>query len=418
MVIAKEISSCRICGSKALIRILSLGNQCVTNFLDNSNEEVYKAPLELVLCDPKSGGCGLLQLKHTFDHDLLYKKYWYQSGISTTMVRALSNIVESAEDIVVLKPNDIVLDIGSNDGTLLKQYKNNGIIRIGFEPSNLWQISNNDGIEVIHNYFNSADFNSRFPYKKAKIITSIAMFYDLENPSLFVENIKECLDSDGLWIIQMNYLGLMLENNTFDNISHEHLEYYSLGTLEYLLKAHNLSVKDVLLNDVNGGSFRIYVTHSSSKLRFPEGSESRITAQREYERSAGFNNPESYHKFAERIKNIKNQLLQFLNSEKNNGKISYIYGASTRGLVLLQFCGIDNKLIKFATDKNSEKWGKYIAGTGIKILPIDEYRKNKPDYLLVLPYQFIDEIAEQEANFLDDGGKLLIAIPSLKIISK
>ena len=411
-----EITTCRVCGSKKFIGIISLGEQSVTNFVEDPSTKGYKAPLDLISCDSENGGCGLLQLRHTFDHDVLYKKYWYRSGISTTMVAALRDIVKKAETLIPLTANDIVIDIGSNDGTLLEQYNKNGIIRVGFEPSNLGTLVNTKNITVIHDYFTYEHFNKEFTTKKAKIITSIAMFYDLDNPNMFVEDIRNSLDDNGLWIIQMNYLGSMLSNNTFDNISHEHLEYYSFTTLNYLLKKHNLEPIDVEINDVNGGSFRIYIKKVGARIKPFAGSSERIEKLVLYEKNSELDKIQTYEAFADRIKKIRIDLLDLLNEKKKEGKKIFIYGASTRGLVILQYAGITKGLIDIATDKNKDKWGKYIAGTGIKIISIDQYRREKPDYLLVLPYHFIDEIKEQEKEFINDGGKLIIAIPNVRVI--
>jgi hypothetical protein len=414
----KARETCRVCGSVNLTQILSLGNQYVTNFVDEPNSEYPKGPLELVLCNVEDGGCGLLQLKHTVDRDVMYRKYWYNSGTSPTMVKALANITASAEKMIALKSNDIVVDIGANDGTLLRQYKTSNLITVGFEPSNLWSLATKGNTKIINDYFNHTSFKKEFGNKKAKVITSIAMFYDLENPNSFVVDISKCLDKDGLWIIQMNYLGLMLENNTFDNISHEHLEYYSFLSLNNLLKKHNMEAIDVELNDVNGGSFRIYIKHKESKLKGSEGSRERLEKIVKSEIKMGLNDKKAYMKFEKNIKDAKTKLLNFLFEEKKKGKKIFIYGASTRGLVVLQYAGIDNKLIAAATDKNPEKWGKYIVGTGIPIVSIDQYRKEKPDYLFVLPYHFIEEIKEQEKEFLNNGGKMILAIPDFKIINK
>ncbi len=414
----KERKTCRVCGAKNLVPVLSLGEQYVTNFVDDPIENANKGPLELVLCDIKSGGCGLLQLRHTFDHDVLYRKYWYRGGMSTMMTAALGDIVKVAEKLVKLQKNDIIIDIGANDGTLLKQYDVNGLIKVGFEPSNLWEEAAAGNPNIIHDYFSYKEFAKKFPGKKARVITSIAMFYDLEDPNVFVEDIGKCLDKDGLWIIQMNYLGTMIENNTFDNISHEHLEYYSLFTLENLLKRHDLEAFDVELNDVNGGSFRIYVRHSGSKLAGNPGAEARLKKQRAYEKSMNFDSKEVYVKFAERIGNIGKKLREFLETQKKSGKRVFIYGASTRGLVILQFAGIDKNLIEAATDKSKDKWGKFIVGTGIPIISLEDYRKRKPDYLFVLPYHFVDEIREQEKDFITRGGKLIVAIPEFRVIGK
>lgn len=412
----KARETCRICGSKKLTKILSMGNQFVTNFVDSPSQDYAKGPLELVLCDVKEGGCGLLQLKHTLERDVLYTKYWYQSGISKSMVKALADIVSCGEKMVKLKAGDLVIDIGANDGTLLRQYKTSGLVKVGFEPSDLWKLATKGNSKIINDYFNYAAFKREFKNKKVKLITSISMFYDLEDPNSFVEDIKKCLDENGVWIIQMNYLGLMLENNTYDNICHEHLEYYSLLSLRNLLDKHDMEVFDIELNDVNGGSIRTYIKHKSSNVKGLSGSEKRIKKQTVYEEKMGFNDLKVYNKFARQIEKSKTELTAFLKRAKNEGKKIFIYGASIRGLVVLQYAGIDKKLIQAATDMNPEKWGKYIVGTGIPIISIEQYRKEKPDYLFVLPYHFIKEIKEQESAFLKAGGKMIAAIPEFEII--
>ena len=413
----KARKTCRVCGSNKLIPILSLGDQFVTNFVEEPNRDYAKGPLELVLCNVKDGGCGLLQLKHTIERDILYKKYWYKSGISTTMVKALADIVSSAERLNKFSSEDLVVDIGSNDGTLLRQYTTPGLITVGFEPSNLWKLGIEGTSRIINDYFNYETFQREFGNKKAKLITSIAMFYDLEDPNTFVEDIRKCLDKDGVWIIQMNYLGLMLKNNTFDNISHEHLEYYSLLSLSNLLDRHHMETFDVELNDVNGGSFRVYVRHKGGIIQGFPGNNERLEKQKNYEEKIGLDNYKVYDKFAKRIEKTKNDLVAFLNHEVKKGKKIFIYGASTRGLVVLQYAGIDKRLIKAAVDLNPDKWGKYIVGTDIPILSVEEYRKEKPDYLFVLPYHFIEEIKDQEREFLKQGGKMIVAIPEFKIIT-
>jgi len=409
--------TCRVCGSNKLVPILSLGEQFVTNFVDDPKKDYPKGPLELVLCNVKDGGCGLLQLKHTLERDILYTKYWYQSGISKMMVKALADIVSCGEKIVKLSSGDLLIDIGANDGTLLRQYKTSGLVTVGFEPSDLYRLATKGTSKIINDYFNSGAFKREFKNKKAKLITSISMFYDLEDPNTFVEDIKQCLDKNGVWIIQMNYLGLMLENNTYDNICHEHLEYYSLLSLSNLLQRHNMEALDVELNDVNGGSFRIYVKHKGSKVQGFPGNSERLEKQKKYEEKMGLNDFKVYDKFAQRIEKSKTELMAFLTQKSKKGKKIFIYGASTRGLVVLQYAGVDKKLIIAATDMNPEKWGKYIVGTGIPIISIEQYRKEKPDYLFVLPYHFLEEIKNQEKAFLKAGGKMIVAIPKFEVIS-
>ncbi len=414
----KVINRCRVCKASNLIPVLSLGVQAVVNFTDSTQKESYDAPLDLVLCSSNRGGCGLLQLRHTFNHDLLYKKYWYKSGISTDMVLALRNVVEKTQKIMPLKKGDLVIDIGANDGTLLGQYKASNITKVGFEPSNLWKLGVRKNTKIINDYFNFRAFNKSFNGRKAKIITSIAMFYDLPDPNKFVEDIKSCLDKNGIWVIQMNYLGLMLKNNTFDNISHEHLEYYSLLSLENLLKRHDMQVIDAELNDVNGGSFRVYVKNKDANVKPVPNYNVRLQKIRRMENQMKLNSEAPYRSFKNRIVQMRKKTINFLKSEKRKGKKIYIYGASTRGLVVLQFFGINKDLIEFAVDKNPDKEGKYIANTGIRIISIDKYRKDMPDYMFVLPYHFINEIKKQESGFLAKGGKLIVAIPKLTIISK
>ncbi len=411
-------STCRVCGSGDLMPILSLGEQYSVGFLDSANETTAKAPLDLVLCNIKGGGCGLLQLHHTLDHDILYHRYWYKSGISKTMVAALADVVAAAERMASLKPNDLVVDIGSNDGTLLRQYKAHGIAKIGFEPSNLWELGVGPDTTIIHDYFNHQAFQKHFGDRKARIITSIAMFYDLEDPNQFVADINRCFDDNGLWIIQMNYLGLMLDNHTFDNISHEHLEYYSLISLENLLKRHNLVIVDVDLNDVNGGSYRAYVKKVLSKPPLSLDGKERVDRLRNKEIRQGYDGKTVYDNFSREIRELKDQLVNFLLQEVKRGKTTYIYGASTRGLVVIQYAGLDHRLIKAAVDMNPDKWGKYIVGAGIQIIPFKDYRQSRPDYLLVLPYHFKNEIIHQEREFLDGGGKMIFALPVFEVVDK
>lgn len=411
-----ERTTCRVCGHGHLTPVLSLGEQYAVGFTDRADETTVRAPLDLVLCEPARGGCGLLQLRHTLDHDLLYRRYWYRSGISSTMVAALADIAGAAERVAALKPGDLVVDIGCNDGTLLRQYGVQGLDRIGFEPSNLWTLAQSSGARILNEYFNAGAFRSAAGGHRARAITSIAMFYDLEEPNAFVHDIADCLEPDGLWIVQMNYLGLMIEEATFDNISHEHLEYYSLLSVERLLARHGMEVMDVELNDVNGGSFRLYIRRTGSALAPGPGAADRLAALRAGETDKGFDRRGVYDAFAARIGGLRDRLIEALRAEAAAGRRVYIYGASTRGLVVLQYAGITADLVPTAVDKNSDKWGRFIAGTGIPILPFDDYRANPPDTLLVLPYQFKREIMLQEAEFLRRGGRMLFAIPDVGFV--
>jgi len=408
---------CRSCGSKNLVPILSLGYQYISDFCDIADQEKDSIPLELVLCEPKNEGCGLLQLNHTTPQDRLYRHYWYRSGINQTMKNALKEITNSIQTLVPLKSNDIVIDIGSNDSTLLRSYTISGLKLVGFEPAkNLMEYAKIDNGRIINNYFSFDSFKKFFGNEKAKAITSISMFYDLDDPNIFVRDIKKCLHDNGIWIIQMNYLVSMLIRNAFDNIGHEHLEYYSLLSLENLLKRNDMEVFDVELNDINGGSFRIYVKHKDAIIKSLSESEKRLTEIRKKEFSMGLDNIKVYKKFAQRIEKLKEKTLKFIKEEAAKRKTIYLYGASTRGNTLLQYYGLDNTILKAAADRNPDKWGKYIVGTSIPIISEKQARGEKPNYFLVLPWHFIKEFQDREIEFLKKGGKFIVPLPHLRII--
>lgn len=408
-----QIDGCRVCRNRELIEIPSLGDQIIINFSDTIDMGRFSAPLDLVIC----GKCGLLQLKYTVSREIMYKKYWYRSGISTLMVSFLRDIVISAQKFVELSPGDIVIDIGANDGTLLRQYGQLGLKKIGFEPSNLFKYGSNSDIHMINDFFNYVSFRKEVGNATAKIITSIAMFYDLDDPNEFVEDIKKCLHPDGLWIIQMNYLGSMLKNYSFDNISHEHLEYYSLHALKYLLDMHGLSIIKAELNEVNGGSIRAYITLKNSGVKVSEEDLSDVQKLLTSEIESNLLSVTTYVSYFNRIKEIGLCLSKFINEEKTKGKIIGIYGASTRGFVLLQYFKINSNLVSFAIDKNPEKWGKFIPGTGLKIYEPNAIYKMKADYLLLLPYHLLDEIIIQESKFLEQGGKIIVPLPEPALVS-
>lgn len=405
---------CRVCGKQELAPVLSLGMQYLSNFIDGPEQALYAAPIELVLCNKKDGGCGLLQLKHTVPPDLLYRKFWYKSGTNQTMKDALADIVMKAKKMVNLQRGDIVVDIGANDGTLLRCYGNSELKLVGFEPAtNLVEEAQVGTTKIINDFFSHSAFAKEFGNNKAKIITSIAMFYDLEKPNEFVKDIVKTLHKEGVWIVQMNYLATMLENNAFDNIVHEHLEYYSLGSLEDLLEKHSLIVFDVELNDINGGSIRTYIKHKDSKLHSVT---KRVNKIRSYEDRMNLEDYKTYQKFATRIKNLKEKTYNFVRAKVDKGKMVYVYGASTRGNTLLQYYNLDHRLITAAADRNPVKWGKRTAGTYIPIIPEEQARKERPDYFLVLPWYFIDEFVSRESEFLKSGGKFIVPLPAFKVI--
>ncbi|OLD55080.1 hypothetical protein AUI46_06235 [archaeon 13_1_40CM_2_52_13] len=405
---AIAVRECRLCSARRLTRVLSLGNQFVSDFVTPAGEHP-KSPLELVRCQH----CGLIQLKHTFPRTNLYRHYWYRSGISKTMRDALADVAAKAHRVAKPAAGDIVIDTGCNDGTLLRSYPKTGLRLVGFEPAeNLVEDARKGTDWVFNDFFRAGIFGEKFGREKAKIITSVAMFYDLEDPNGFVTDIVKCLSSDGVWVVQQNYLTTMLQKNGFDNIGHEHLEYYSLSTMERLLAKHGLDIFDVETNDVNGGSFRTYVCHRGS---YPVGESVEMLKRKE--EHLRLNSLDSYHAFAANIRKIKSQLLQLVRNEVKNGKTVYVYGASNRGNTILQYCGLDYHLIKKATDANPEKWGRKTVGTKIPIVSKEEARNDNPDYFLVLPHHFLEEIKAEEADYLKRGGKFIVPLPKVFVVS-
>jgi NDP-4-keto-2,6-dideoxyhexose 3-C-methyltransferase len=416
----KEISCCRVCQSKSLVDVLTLGNLAVSDFVDNPTVETgIKAPLELVLCDSDQGGCGLLQLRHTVSSEAMYRNYWYRSGINQTMTDELADIASNAAKFVNLKSGDFVIDIGANDGTLLRGYKVAGLNTVGFEPAhNLYEYGKAGTTKIIVDFFNHSAWQSEFGGGKAKAITAIGMFYDLDDPNTFVADVCKCLDDQGVFIIQMMYMPLALEKNAFDGICHEHLEYYTMKSLQNLLARHGLEIFDVQIRaEINEGSVRFFVRKKDVKGA-PQsvGGFERIAQLRQSEEKLGLEKLETYETLVERIEEAKQKTLDFLRQEKAKGKVVHGYAASTKGNTTLQFYGISPDLIEIIADRNPTKWGKYTVATGIPIVSEEDSRKRKPDYYFVLAWHFLPEFIMREDVFLNRGGKFVVSMPEFKII--
>ena len=413
--------TCRLCGSSDMQEVFSLGEQYINDFVPPEKIGTGgKAPLELVLCER----CSLLQLRHTAPQELLYSRYyWYRSGVTDTMRVALRDITEEVEAMVPLNTGDVVLDIGANDGTLLASYTKEGILRIGCEPANnLVDLLRESCEYVMHDFWDYEEYMklaSEWGVEKAKVITAIGMFYDLEDPNEFVSDIKKCLDNKGIWIIQMAYLPLMLKMNAFDNCCHEHIEYYSLLSLENLLQRHHMEVFYVELNDINGGSFRVYVKHSNNKpLKSTAAAKNRILTLRKQEKAMHLDTMKPYREFEKRVLALRELCYNFIKKAVSKGKTISIYGASTKGNTLLQYYKLNNTLIKNAAERNPSKWGLKTIGTNIPIVSEVEVRNLKPNYLLILPWHFLDEFQKREKEFLNSGGKFIVPLPDFKIIEE
>ncbi|PWU14082.1 MAG: hypothetical protein C5B45_05020 [Chlamydiae bacterium] len=400
----KERSTCRI-SQGPLIDVFDLGKLPLSCFPLPSDPLLEAHPVLLSLNEQS----GLVQLKHTVDPDEMYNQYWYMSGINATMKHALKSIVDEAieRSRFFLEKGDIVVDIASNDGTLLSFYPPH-LFRVGIDPAK--NIKPENCNLHINTYFNATDYIAHLGNKKAKIITSIAVFYDLEDPIQFAKDVSSILDENGLWIIELSYLPTMLERNSFDTICAEHLEYYSMTSIEYILSAAGMEVEDVSLNDVNGGSFRLYIRHKD-KVNTTDA----VRAIRAYEKTHDFTKISIYFAFASRVENNKNEMLSFLKEQKNIGKKVIGYGASTKGNTILAYYGIGPDLLPFVADRNPIKWGRQTV-TRIPIISEEEARAMNPDYLLAFPYHFMKEFLEREADFLKKGGKFISPVPKLTII--
>ena len=399
------IKKCRSCKSNNIVEVLGLGNQYLSEFRDDDKKPA-QYPLTLMLCTE----CTLVQLRDTTPQSELYtENYGYKSGINNTIKADLLDIVTKAVRRVNLSQGenkDVVIDIGANDGTLLSYYNKNSWYRVGIEPIKKWANECEKFADfVINDFFSLESYLDNLGDKKAKIITIISCFYDMEDPNKFVGDIANILAEDGIVIIQQNYLAGMLAQTAFDNIVHEHLEYYSLKSLENLLNRHGLEVFDVETNSINGGSFRTYIRHMG-----------RVDRMRYQEEQLKLGNKWTYMLFALRVRNIAKQVHSFIEGEVKKGKTVYLYGASTRGNSLIQTCNLDNKLITAAVERNPEKWGKKIASLDIPIISEEQARKEKPDYLLVLPWFFKEEFLEREKEYLAQGGHFIFALPEFTVV--
>jgi hypothetical protein len=407
-----QIESCRISGSTNLIKVLSLGNQVLTGVFPKDNQKKITAgPLDLVWC-PDS---GLLQLHHSYDLGEMYGlNYGYRSGLNDAMVRHLRNKVKHLTRLRPVYSDDIVLDIGSNDATLLTAYNVSGLKRIGIDPTGI-KFANfyRGGIELVPDFFTADAYKSKFTDKKASIVTSISMFYDLEQPAKFVADIAEILDKDGIWHFEQSYMPTMLSMNSYDTVCHEHLEYYSLHVVKGLVEKHGLKIIDVQMNGVNGGSFAVTAARGESALKSNTAVVDWILGQ-EYKK--GLHTPKPYRDFEERVFRHRDDLMRLIRNLNSDGKKVVGYGASTKGNVLLQFCGFTEKDIFCIAEVNPDKFGSFTPGTHIPILSESDVKAMKPDYMLVLPWHFRDSIVRREAEYLESGGKLIFPFPEIEIV--
>lgn len=382
----KTIKKCRVCECKDFKNVVSLGNMALSGYFPSkSREKVSCGPVDLVLCC--NSECNLVQLKQTFNLDEMYgNNYGYRSSLNNSMVDHLKKKVSQIKHLSLLEEGDIILDIGSNDGTTLRQYEKNKYRLLGIDPSaEKFRAYYRDDINLIVDFFSKKLFQEKFgASEKAKVVTSFAMFYDLEDPVQFAKEIREILDEKGVWVLEMSYLPLMLKQNSYDTICHEHLEYYGLKQLEFIIRKAKLKIFDYSLNSVNGGSISICVCHEHLKK---EDSIQEITKLIAEEKKSIDDN--CFKIFEKEIKQSREKLIERLSELKKKDKKIYALGASTKGNIILQYCNLDNTLIEGIGEINQDKFNCFTPGTNIPIIP-EEDALRKGDIFLILPWHFSD----------------------------
>ena len=416
----KNIQHCRVCGSADLTEVVSIEEQHLSPTFVETNENNpladIRVPQTLVLCDRSNNveACGLLQLKETVEPDYLYREYFYRSSVSDTMRKDLKNVVDDVVERVHLEDNDIVVDIGANDCTMIGYFPS-GLKRIGVEPAqNISWEGVDPSIKIVNNYFSQDVLSGVLEDKKVKIFTSCAMFYDLDDPNSFVTDVKSLLHKEGVWCIQLSYLPLMLKNINFYDICNEHLEYYSLHTLNYLMKQNGLEIFDAAENDVNGGSVRVMVTHLNRNIEKTDSFKELI----DIEKQMNLFDKKTYIDFHEEILSLKNKIKDTIGVELKNGNTVLGLGASTKGNMLLQLFGIGKETIPYISERNPEKVGLKTLGTDIELISEERARELNPSYMLVLPWYFKSEIVDREKEYILNGGKLLFPMPYPHVVHK
>ncbi|MFI1205284.1 class I SAM-dependent methyltransferase [Streptomyces sp. NPDC020883] len=407
-------TACRICDNRELLPVLDLGDQALTGVFPASRDEaVPSMPLELVKCSP--AGCGLVQLRHTPDPALMYGDgYGYRSGIRPFMVNHLQSKVAAIRELVGLGPQDLVLDIGSNDSTLLRGYPADGPRRVGIDPTGqkFRELYPAD-VELVVDYFSREAFTNRFGSQRAKVVTSIAMFYDLPDPMRFMRDVHDVLTEDGIWVMEQSYLPAMLEADAYDVVCHEHLEYYALRQIEWMAERVGLTVIKAELTDVYGGSLCVTLAKSASRYPKDEAGLARIRAR---ETEAELDTMAPFEAFARRVQDQRDALIDFLDRSREAGLLTVGYGASTKGNVILQYCGLTERDLPCIGEVSEEKAGRFTPGSAIPIVSEEEAKLLKPDQLLVLPWIYRDGFLERERAYREAGGKLVFPLPELSVV--
>jgi NDP-4-keto-2,6-dideoxyhexose 3-C-methyltransferase len=406
-----KIEGCRICGNTDLVEVLDLGEQMLTGVFPRAiGAAVTTGPLRLVKCHGGNDVCGLLQLQHSYESQEVYgENYGYRSGLNASMVAHLHGKVAKILAKVELSKGDLVVDIGSNDGTTLRAYPEVGAILLGIDPTgSKFKEFYPAHVHLIPDFFSARRVSDFLPRKKAKIITSFAMFYDLEDPIAFMREVRDVLADDGVWVFEQSYMPRMLEVTAYDTVCHEHLEYYALRQIKWMADRVGFEILDVEFNDTNGGSFSVTMSKSGHGSK----ANPKVLVILADEKEKKLHELSPYREFAARVASSRTGLLDFVRSARREGKTVAALGASTKGNVILQYCGFTQDEISFIGEVNQDKFGCCTPGTWIPIIPESVALIRKPDYLLVLPWHF-SKFFEQNEKF--DSLNLVFPLPELRI---
>ena len=406
------VHRCRICGNAHLAQVLDLGEQMLTGVFPRSRDEpVTSGPLRLVKC---MGGdaCGLLQLAHSYDLGEMYgDNYGYRSGLNASMVRHLHAKVARVLGLVSLREGDLVVDVGANDGTTLGAYPESiGADLLGVDPTGAkFRQYYKPHVDLCADFFTADTLRKVRPGKQVRVLTSFSMFYDLETPMAFMQDVHDVLADDGVWVFEQSYMPAMLDALSYDTVCHEHLEYYALKQVKFMADRVGFRIVDIEFNNINGGSFS--VTAAKSVSGAPESPDvARILAE---ESARGLDTLAPFEDFARRTAHSRDELRAFLARASAEGSTVAALGASTKGNVLLQYCGITTDDIAEVGEVNPDKFGALTPGTFLPIRDEAEVLEHDHDYLVVLPWHF-------RRNFLANptyaGRTLVFPLPTLQAV--
>ena len=400
--------SCRNCGAEYIMKFLDLGLMpLANNLLRSKDEEVEKFPLALAFC----GECYLVQLTYIVPPEKLFREYLYLSSMSKTVVEHAKELAYKLIKLKNLSQNSFVVEIGSNDGYLLQFFVKEKIPSLGIEPAkNVAEISRKKGIDTIEDFFSVELAEKLSERKKADLIIANNVFAHIPDIDGTVRGIEKLLKDDGIFVAEFPYVRDMIEKNEFDTIYHEHVYYFSLSALDMIFSRRGLLLFDVERLPIHGGSLRIFV---GRKGVFEKSQ--KLLSMLEEEEKAGMKAISFYSDFKDRVEKIKEELFNFLFDLKKKGRKVAGYGASAKATILLNFCEITDDMVSFVADKNPLKRGRFIPGVGIPVRSPDMIKEFKPDFVLLLIWNIKDEVMYDYRWYIEDGGRFIIPIPSLKV---